>query len=185
MHPLHDELDHPVLAELRVKMSRYPLLGLFVLALAMASCAGGTQLRPDRIEAVPATADTYTVYLYHSKGSEDLEGPDLIEGAVVVLDVEGDSYAFSLRAPDFSYIKFEGITGETAVSTAEVFLSRFKGRHVYGAVMVDGETVGYEMRLAHPSWIYLKKSVGAQYYLGEDNRIEVVFRTKRYSPDDK
>jgi hypothetical protein len=166
-----------------VRLTRFSLAVLLSLALSMASCAGGTKLRPERIEKLPPISGNYTVYLYHFKGRDDLEGTDRIEGAVVILDSEDDPYEFDLRAPEFSYIVLRGLSGPTAEDTAAVFLSRFRGRKVISTINVQGKKAGYEMRLAHPSWIYAKESLGASYYLIEDNQIKVVFRIGSYIPD--
>jgi hypothetical protein len=164
-------------------MKRFPLLAVAALALFAVSCAGGERLVPSRTDDLNTLTGTYTAYLYSSKYSESLEGPDLVVGAVVILDREGDGYEFDLLAPEFDYLVLQGVSGKDALDTAGLFFQRFRGRTVTSRIDIEGKTAGYEIRLAHKPWIYRRKSVGAIYHLTEGNRIKVDFPTEIHMPD--
>lgn len=121
---------------------------LFTLAVAagvLLGCAGGTKVRPERMEGPGSITGKYTliVYIRHSDGLD----------SEALIDAEGDAYEMKLRTHPNRYTSYPGLTVEKASQMARELISTEQRQvrdFVYRRLSApSGELIGYELK---PIW---------------------------------
>ncbi len=114
---------------------------------------------------------SFTVILYGGAYADDLE-------TVAFLDIEGDYYTLEPFAPDFDYVKDNGMSAEDAIQRAEKFISfhaSFWKTQLAEIIGPDGGVIGYELKPLYLPFIYGASDVlDISYWPKKDGKIKVI-----------
>jgi len=166
-------LRQEILIFSRLSRLVFSVIAVFT-APALLACAPGKALRTDSSFISGDVQGTYTLILYGSNYSDDLE-------TAAFLDKEGDRYTLEPYAPEFAFRGKKGLTAERALREASEFIrshAEFNREQVRSIKDEKGEIIGYELRpLYLPLTFGTDDVLDIDYWL-KDNRVLVFIKLK-------
>lgn len=118
------------------------IAALMVIAVFLASCAGGTTLGARDMRAPVELSGTFDLILYGGTHSDDLE-------TVAFFDIVGDGYELVPYDPDFEFETLKAVDAEEAMGMARKHVGWHREvirTHMRRIKSETGSTIGYEMR---------------------------------------
>ena len=157
-----------------MRASVYTVLVAAASLMAL-SCAGVKVLHTERLKDASGVTGTYTLILYGSNHSNDLE-------TVAVLDREGDAYDIEPYAPDWRYERVKGVGADEALERARAqvnFHPSFMRTYLKRIIGPDGSVIGYEVRPMYFLLSYGELDVIDVWYVPKDGgKVRMYVRLK-------